>query len=170
MSDAERNRLWLIPSSLFFFIAVPLATVHLGGKMDAMAGLEAFPGRPYGYTLGLPLLLVGPWVTLESIRVLLVEGQGVLLGDLVSSEQSTTLITEGIYARMRNPMLLGYLMALLGLGLVRQSVSASFVLPGAYGILWIAWIKLREEPALEKRFGEEYVRYRENTPFLVPEL
>jgi protein-S-isoprenylcysteine O-methyltransferase Ste14 len=169
MSDAERKRLWLIPSSLFF-IVVPMATIHIGGRIDAAAGLQAFPGRPYDYALGLPLLLAGVWVTLESIRVLLVEGRGVPLGDLVSSEQSTTLITGGIYARTRNPMLLGYLMALLGLGLVSRSVGASLVLPGAYTAIWTAWIKLREEPALEERFGEEYLDYRERTPFLVPGL
>jgi protein-S-isoprenylcysteine O-methyltransferase Ste14 len=170
MSDAERKRLWLIPSSLFFFIVVPMATIIIGGRIDATAGLQAFPGRPYDYALGLPLLLAGVWVTLESIRVLLVEGRGVPLGDLVSSEQSTTLITRGIYARTRNPMLLGYLLALLGLGLVNRSVGASLVLPGAYTAIWTAWIKLREEPALEERFGEEYLDYRERTPFLLPGL
>jgi protein-S-isoprenylcysteine O-methyltransferase Ste14 len=170
LNDAQRKRLWLVPSSLFFFIVVPMATIIIGGRIDVKAGLQAFPGRPYDYALGLPLLLAGVWVTLESIRVLLVEGRGVPLGDLVSSEQSTTLITRGIYARTRNPMLLGYLLALLGLGLVNRSVGASLVLPGAYTAIWTAWIKLREEPALEERFGEEYLDYRERTPFLLPGL
>jgi protein-S-isoprenylcysteine O-methyltransferase Ste14 len=46
----------------------------------------------------------------------------------------------------------------------------AFIFPLLYTALWMAWIKGREEPALERRFGDDYRRYREEKPFLVPRL
>jgi len=92
------------------------------------------------------------------------------MGDLIPSDQSRTLITSGVYSRTRNPMLFGYLLCLCGLGLLEGSLSSAFLLPLIYLGVWLAWIKLREEPALERRFGEGYSRYREEIPFLIPRL
>jgi hypothetical protein len=59
---------------------------------------------------------------------------------------------------------------LSGVGLLIQSSSMAFIFPLLYTALWMAWIKGREEPALERRFGDDYRRYREEKPFLVPRL
>ncbi len=32
------------------------------------------------------------------------------------------------------------------------------------------WIKGKEEPELVKRFGQEYINYREDTPFIVQRM
>jgi protein-S-isoprenylcysteine O-methyltransferase Ste14 len=118
----------------------------------------------------LPLLAYGGYFVIESIRVLLDEGGGVPLGDLIPSDQSRVLVTSGVYSRTRNPMLFGYFLCLCGLGLLEGSLSSAFSLPLIYLGVWLAWIKLREEPALERRSGEWYSRYREEIPFLIPRL
>lgn len=164
----RRKILFLLPSSLFFFVILPIVTLFVGERVDSIFGIPPFPIYPFNYAAGLVILILGAAIVLESIRLLLKEGKGVPLGDLLPYKQSKTLITSGIYAHTRNPMLLGYLMSLCGLGLISQSPSSAFILPLVYTAIWTVWIKKREEPALLRRFGEAYHQYKARTPFLIP--
>lgn len=155
---------------MFFFIVVPIATLYSGRLIDETLMLELKMWPNASAAMGALFLLLGGYFVLESIRVLLVTGGGIPLGDLIPSDQSEALVRDGVYSMTRNPMLFGYLLALSGGGLLTISFSAAFVFPLLYTALWTAWIKGREEPALERRFGDEYRRYREETPFLVPRL
>jgi protein-S-isoprenylcysteine O-methyltransferase Ste14 len=169
MDRGLRRRLLLIPSSVFFFIVVPIATLYSGRLLDGALRLGPHPSIACKL-VGVTFLASGGYFVLESIRVLLVTGQGIPLGDIIPSDQSLNLVREGVYSLTRNPMLFGYLLALSGAGLMVCSFSTAVLLPLLYMALWTAWIKGREEPALERRFGDEYRRYREETPFLVPRL
>ena len=160
----ESKLIYLIPSSVFFFVIVPGFTVILGRILDDLLDLPSFPASSYNGIVGIFTLMLGTFAVYESIRVLLKEGRGVPLGDLIESKQSTALITSGIYNRTRNPMLLGYLINIL------RSISVEFIIPVFYIALWTIWIKKREEPALKKRFGERYSKYKEKTPFLLPRV
>jgi protein-S-isoprenylcysteine O-methyltransferase Ste14 len=120
--------------------------------------------------LSLTILLVGGYYVVESIRILFVQGAGVPLGDVFPNDQSTNLITTGVYGQTRNPMLFGYLLCLISLGIVMISISIALIIPTLYVLIWTIWIKTREEPALEVRFGDQYREYRANTPYLVPRL
>ena len=158
----------IIPSSVFFFILVPLTSSFIGRQVDVLLGLPSLePGR-WGMILAASLLLVGAYFVLGSIRVLLVEGGGVPLGDVIPGDQSTELVTAGVYRSTRNPMLFGYLLCLIAQGMVLNSVTMAFIIPAIFIGLWGVWLKKREELGLEARFGEPYREYRERTPFLVP--
>ena len=170
MGQSLRRYLLLIPSSVFFFIVVPIVTLYSGRLIDETLMLEINMWPNASAAMGALFLLLGGYFVLESIRVLLVTGGGIPLGDLIPSDQSEALVRDGVYSMTRNPMLFGYLLALSGGGLLTSSFSTAFVFPLLYTALWTAWIKGREEPALERRFGDEYRRYREETPFLVPRL
>jgi protein-S-isoprenylcysteine O-methyltransferase Ste14 len=164
MVPGSPRRVLIVPSSVFFFLIVPSSTYLVGGWLD---GLLAFPVIPPSLPVAAGVLAL---LVFESIRVLLDEGGGVPLGDLIPSDQSRALVTSGVYSRTRNPMLFGYLLCLCGLGLLEGSSSSAFLLPLIYLGVWVVWIRLREEPALERRFGEGYSRYREEIPFLIPRL
>ena len=170
MGSSLRRYLLLLPSSVFFFIVVPIVTLYSGRLVDEalLPGLNIWSTA--SAAVGLLFLLFGGYFVLESIRVLLVTGGGIPLGDLIPSDQSEVLVSDGVYSMTRNPMLFGYLLALSGAGLLTRSFSVAFTFPLLYTAIWTAWIKGREEPALERRFGDEYRRYREETPFLVPRL
>ena len=42
------------------------------------------------------------------------------------------------------------------------------LIPAIIFSVMITWLKLREEPRLEQRFGQRYRDYQRQTPFLVP--
>jgi protein-S-isoprenylcysteine O-methyltransferase Ste14 len=79
------------------------------------------------------------------------------------------IVVRSLYRHVRNPMISGVLCVLLG-------EAVLFVSPAI--LLWLvlflavnlAYMPLSEEPALEKRFGDEYVHYRENVPAWIPRL
>jgi protein-S-isoprenylcysteine O-methyltransferase Ste14 len=170
MAPGSPRRILIIPSSVFFFLIVPSATFVVGGRLDWLLGLPLIRQSLLVAVGALSLLVYGGYFVIESIRVLLDEGGGVPLGDLIPSDQSRALIVTGVYSKTRNPMLFGYFLFLCGLGLLEGSLSSAFLLPLIYMGVWLAWIKLKEEPALERRFGVEYRRYREEIPFLIPRL
>jgi hypothetical protein len=78
------------------------------------------------------------------------------------------LVTDGVYARVRNPMYLGHLIYLSGLTLVTRSPVAGGYLLGA-----IPWFNARaaaDEVRLQERFGAEYDAYRAAVPRWLPRI
>jgi protein-S-isoprenylcysteine O-methyltransferase Ste14 len=76
-------------------------------------------------------------------------------------------VAQGIYRHVRNPMISGVILVLLG-----ESVATAS-LPLFYWFLVFAvvnalYIPLWEEPGLAKRFGEDYLTYKRNVPRWVP--
>jgi protein-S-isoprenylcysteine O-methyltransferase Ste14 len=74
-------------------------------------------------------------------------------------ERSSVLVTDGPYRVTRNPMYLGLVVILLGVGLVLEALS-----PFAIVIAFIAVITrffiVPEERMLEERFGDAYAAFR----------
>jgi protein-S-isoprenylcysteine O-methyltransferase Ste14 len=79
------------------------------------------------------------------------------------------LVTAGPYARLRNPMYLGTLFSILAFagmsGLWYAVLVVAVILSLVYGGAIVY-----EEAFLSARFGEEYRRYREAVPRIVPLL
>lgn len=78
------------------------------------------------------------------------------------------LIIEGPYNLCRNPIQLGATLYYLGLGTIAYNITngiTCFLLGCLIGSLYHKFV---EEKELLIRFGEEYIKYRERTPFLFP--
>ena len=74
-------------------------------------------------------------------------------------EPVTTLVSSGPYRLTRNPAYLGMAMIYAGVALLANALWAALLLPGALLAIRRGVID-REERYLERRFGDEYVRYR----------
>jgi protein-S-isoprenylcysteine O-methyltransferase Ste14 len=77
-------------------------------------------------------------------------------------EDKGGLVTQGIYARIRNPMYLGFILWIIGFPIFMQSLVTL-----ASAVIWIAHIlywKLLEEKELEKKY-EQYSEYKKKTWF-----
>jgi protein-S-isoprenylcysteine O-methyltransferase Ste14 len=81
-------------------------------------------------------------------------------------EESTQLITTGIYARVRHPLYTATILIMMGFlifspsyaNIVHSICVLSYVIIGA----------LFEERRLERLFGNAYTSYKKNVPFLIP--
>ena len=69
-------------------------------------------------------------------------------------------VVRGPYRYVRNPMYIGGASVLLGVGLFISSPSVVLLAPG-FLLLMHLIVVLHEEPALEERFGSEYLQYKE---------
>lgn len=79
------------------------------------------------------------------------------------------LVTVGPFAYCRNPMYLGVILWVTGLGIILN--SPSFILSGLIvPFLYLIYIKAVEEKELEARFGREYLEYKKKVPFLIPSI
>lgn len=84
-------------------------------------------------------------------------------GTLAPWDPTEKLVVRGIYRRVRNPMIAGVSLLLIGETLFTLSVyqlawTLFFIVANA------AYIPLSEEPGLEQRFGEDYLEYKRNVP------
>jgi protein-S-isoprenylcysteine O-methyltransferase Ste14 len=77
------------------------------------------------------------------------------------SEHSSKFVTSGLYAYSRNPIYLGWFLLIAGIGFRNASVLVLVI--AVTMVLLLNWaVVVEEEAYLEKRFGEEYLRYRKN--------
>jgi protein-S-isoprenylcysteine O-methyltransferase Ste14 len=78
------------------------------------------------------------------------------------------LVTTGIYAHVRHPQYLGFLLLTLGMNILWVAISTLLLWP----VLAILYYRLakKEDKELEERFGEEYRKYERNVPMLIPRI
>ena len=74
-------------------------------------------------------------------------------------EESTYLVTDGMYRVTRNPMYLGMVVVLLGVAVLFGTASPFLLVP-VFG--WIIQTKFVafEEVLMEETFGDEYIEYK----------
>jgi len=84
----------------------------------------------------------------------------------IKQEEEPQLITKGIYARMRHPLYSALILGLVGFVIFNPTYTH---LVHAICILIYLFIGIHyEEKRLIGRFGEEYKKYKEQTPMLFP--
>jgi protein-S-isoprenylcysteine O-methyltransferase Ste14 len=77
----------------------------------------------------------------------------------MTPDASSALVVSGIYKHTRNPMYLGFLLALTGWGLFLSNLF-SLVLLGGY-VMYMNYFQITpEERSLESIFGQEFVDYK----------
>jgi protein-S-isoprenylcysteine O-methyltransferase Ste14 len=84
-------------------------------------------------------------------------------GTLAPWDPTQRLVVQGPYRHVRNPMISGVISILLGEAALLGSTP---LLAWALGFSAVnaTYIPLAEEPGLVRRFGDDYLCYRENVP------
>jgi len=90
-------------------------------------------------------------------------------GTLAPWSPTKKLVITGLYSYVRNPMILGVLITLIGESITITSVKI-FIWSVIFFIINNIYFTLFEEPNLERRFGEEYKEYKRNVPRWIPRL
>jgi protein-S-isoprenylcysteine O-methyltransferase Ste14 len=157
-------------SYLLIFVFAPIITYVIGKALDHTFGFNKTPEYPWNLITGFTVFFSGLVIGITSTRQLYNQGLGLPWGEVKNEVSSKKLVTSGLYAYTRNPMIIGYSSLPCGMGLMFQSPSMTFIIPAIVVLINIGIVKLREEPNLEKRFGDAYIVYKKNTPFLFPKM
>lgn len=109
---------------------------------------------------GIIIVAAGALLSLWCAAILLVVGKG---SPHPFVKKTKRLVTAGPYRVVRNPMMWGIGMLLIGLALALGSVGLWFGF--VFFLLFIRWfVPNYEESDMERRFGEEYREYCRKTP------
>ena len=90
-------------------------------------------------------------------------------GTLAPFDPTQKLVVRGIYRHVRNPMIVGVFCILLGEAVFFTSLWLLGWFAAAV-LLNVTYIPLVEETGLAQRFGDDYLRYKENVPRWIPRL
>lgn len=77
------------------------------------------------------------------------------------------LITDGLYAYVRNPQYTGLFIALFGEGVVHWPTLFSVGLFPVIVLVYV-WLAYREEAQMIDRFGDAYRTYQQKVPMFIP--
>lgn len=113
------------------------------------------------------LLVVGLWIYwLAGASFSWMQLSG--LPELLPGHREQRLVTTGIRARVRHPIYLGHLCEMLGWS-VGTGLVVCWALTGFAMVTGAVMIRM-EDAELEKRFGEEYAKYRTSVPAILPRM
>lgn len=165
-TGSKKIRLILAPlGAILFIVIVLLLFIVLPIQLDGILNLPQFLNQTYRIVVSIPLCATGTFLWLWSlIHFLRVRGTPVPLSP------PPTLVTTGPYAHVRNPMLTGVFILMIGFGILVGSISITFIAAPCFIVLSTFELKMIEEPELEKRLGKEYVEYKKKVPMFIPRI
>lgn len=159
---ADQIKSFMLP--LAVLIIIPAAILWLARNFSIGWGF----GLPWDALIVLAAaVLIGTGLYYLFVTIALFASIG--KGTLAPWSPTSKLVIIGPYRFVRNPMISGVLMTLLG-----EAVAF-----GSMGIfIWFLLFLLvnhiyfirSEEPGLARRFGEEYLEYKRNVPRWIPRL
>jgi protein-S-isoprenylcysteine O-methyltransferase Ste14 len=142
-------------------VMVPAALLLAGGT-DIGWGLDGALGA-LPPLVGSMLIVIGFALWAWTVQLLARIGRGTL----APWDPTKRLVVEGPYRHVRNPMISAVLIVLLG--------EAAFFGSTAILVWWAAFLAVNyaflltyEEPALERRFGDDYRAYRRSVSRWLP--
>ena len=152
-----------LPAGVIFVYLLPLAIARGGSSLDQQIGLHPFDLGTINYILGGLLMVVGFFFALWSIVAQFSRGRGTPLPILPTQK----LLIDGPFRYCRNPMTFGTIVAYLGIGVYAGTIAGiGMVL--VFAMLLVLYLKLLEEKELTERFGESYLAYKREVPFIIP--
>ncbi|MFX1300900.1 MAG: methyltransferase family protein [Promethearchaeota archaeon] len=159
VSVSRRERFQAIMNLPFMVLVVAPFLFLFFSIWIGLPWLFLYSFTPFSIHVGLFPTTIGIIMMYKTIRAFATVGKGTL------SPKTPTqhFVVVNLYRYMRNPMILGVLLVLLGEAII-FGFSPIFLWCGFLWIMNHIWFITREEPDLEHRFGEEYHRYKRFVP------
>jgi protein-S-isoprenylcysteine O-methyltransferase Ste14 len=113
--------------------------------------------------VGAALIALGLVLVVWTVKLFVTAGRGTL----APWDATTKLVVQGPYRHVRNPMITGVVLILVGEAVVFQSWGL-VILFAVFVMVNAIYFPLVEEPGLSRRFGHEYDVYRAQVPRWLP--
>ncbi len=150
----------ILPFTVTIFVPILLLTVS---SWSGIPWLFIYPLRSFTLIIGCILIVLGFSIFFKTNRAFARIGKGTL----APWAPTQHFVAVGLYQYVRNPMILGVLLVLVG----ETVLFGSTLIFIEFLIFWVMnhiWFIRWEEPNLEHRFGDEYRKYKENVPRWIP--
>ena len=108
-------------------------------------------------------ILIGLLLLINTIRLFSSKGRGTL----APWNSTRKLVVEGPYKYIRNPMIAGIICILLGEALYLNTMVI-LIWTMLFFIINSLYFEFIEEPKLERRFGDDYVEYKNKVARWIP--
>ena len=165
--DRDRKRiLALIISGIFIVVILPILMILLANFLDDLFGWPKLLSHPWNFVVATPVLIIGFFWAIWANIDLFTKGKGSPIP--TESTQTKIMVASGPYRYCRNPMIFGTFLIFAGLGIFVNSLTLLVIIAPVMLILLCVYVKLREEHALEARFGAPYREYKNSTSFVIP--
>jgi protein-S-isoprenylcysteine O-methyltransferase Ste14 len=125
---------------------------------------ESGQAELWRYAIGITVALAG-----QTIRALTIGLAYIIRGGRDRKVYAKTLVKDGIFAHCRNPLYLGNILIVIGLGIAAHSIPFYIIGIPLFIFMYMAIIRA-EEHFLANSFGEEYVEYSRKVNRLIPNL
>jgi protein-S-isoprenylcysteine O-methyltransferase Ste14 len=156
----------LIGGGILFVVILPVICIYVSQLIDSRFGFPQLIPIPFNFVIAAIFFVVGFFWAIWSNVDLFRKGEGTPVP--MSETQTRKLVVDGAYKYTRNPMMFGYLLILIGLGFLFNSLFLTLGATSIFTVGLVAVIKLWEEKNLEKRFGKSYTEYKKKVSFLIP--
>ena len=168
LSRKKKRIFVLIGSGIYVIIIMPIIGILVSMAMDNLLNLPKIIHTPYNFVVAPIILIVGFFWAIWSNIEIYKRGNG----SPVPFKDTHTLyvVRSGPYKYTRNPMIFGYVIIWIGLGVLINSFFLTVGFALIILIVLILVVKLWEEKNLEKRFGSQYLEYKKNVSFIIPFL
>jgi protein-S-isoprenylcysteine O-methyltransferase Ste14 len=161
---SARQRIFaILLAGILFVLLIPLGIALSAGILDRIL---PFPRLHFGMPniiAGGVISFIGWALAMWSIIAQFRLASGTPLPFMPTRK----LIITGPFLYCRNPMTLGAILGYFGEAVILGSLSA-LVIVIILTVVLLLYLKLVEEKELEARFGDEYIAYRDVTPFMFP--
>ena len=160
----HKRLLWSIAGAVFWYGAVVIMII-LAPLVDRALRIKMSIPIAARLPIGIILLVFGvPMVFWTIARFLKTKGTP------IPFNPPPTLVLNGLYRVVRNPMHLGWTIVLIGVAVLMQSFTLLVIFLPLFVLAHILYLKLIEEKGLEKKFGQAYLDYKQRVPMFVPKL
>lgn len=137
----------LLPPIMFIVFVIIMALISwVSGSLHNISG--------YQNLIGLPFLIAGLGLAASGKRLF-----KKLNTNIMTFGEPDQLVTEGVYQYTRNPMYLGFVIALFGVALLLGSAMVSLLLVVVFVVITDRWYIAFEERMMLKKFGPAYEVY-----------
>lgn len=160
-----RSKLKIIttPLGLIFWFSLGVLLVFASLWLEKFLPAQLLIPTLANISLSVMLLVIGStlclWTIYSFVRA---------KGSPVPINPPQRLVTTGLYSRVRNPMVTGWIIMMFGVGVLLNSISLIFIFTPLFLLLNILYLKTIEEKEMEKKFGQEYLKYKESVPMFIP--
>ena len=147
----------------FIFTVIVPSIFILNFNNHLLAPISVISG--FVLVVGIFLILLGLGFVVYTNKSFFKVGKGTL----APWDPPKMLVVVDLYKYVRNPMISGLSMIILGESMIFYSIElfGFFIFVVIFNHIYFVY---SEEPGLTKRFGKDYIEYKKNVPRWIPRL